>query len=176
MSNIVGVDRAVGAGNVVGRHRSYKQPSMRIEEGCLTLAPLIISRELCSANKYYVSSLRNRLISQKGCANASEENNQKFKAADIKVPLFISNVDREVSEQDIINYVYGKTKEKVSLERINMKRQKDYNAYKVYVTKHKMDTFLDDKLWPIGITFRRFVNFHEKRKNMEVVKTVENKR
>ncbi|CAH0718640.1 unnamed protein product, partial [Brenthis ino] len=125
---------------------------------------------------YQKRRLRNRLISQKGCANASEENNQKFKAADIKVPLFISNVDREVSEQDIINYVYGKTKEKVSLERINMKRQKDYNAYKVYVTKHKMDTFLDDKLWPIGITFRRFVNFHEKRKNMEVVKTVENKR
>lgn len=124
---------------------------------------------------YQKRRLRNRLISQKGSANETEENNQKFKAADIKVPLFISNVDREVSEQDIINYVYGKTKEKVSLEKINMKRQKDYNAYKVYVTKHKMDTFLDDKLWPIGITFRRFVNFHEKRKNMEIVKRVENK-
>lgn len=46
-----------------------------------------------------------------------------------------------------------------------MKQEKHYNAYKLFVTKHKIDTFLDDKLWPSGVSFRRFVHFHMRRRN-----------
>lgn len=123
---------------------------------------------------YQKRRLRNRFISQKGCATDSKQMDQKFKAADIRVPLFISNVDKNVSEQDIISYVFEKTNETVSLMKINMKRQKDYNAFKVFVTKHKIDIFLDDKLWPTGISFRRFVNFYERRinkKNIDISAT-----
>lgn len=109
--------------------------------------------------------LRNQFTSQRGCAVESQSTSQKFRAADIKVPLFISNVAKEVSGQDIIDYVYNKTGEKVSLVKINMRRQKGYDAYKVLVSKHKLDTFLDDKLWPSGITFRLFVNFYDRENN-----------
>lgn len=103
---------------------------------------------------------RNRLTSQKGSA-VTDCGENRFKAADTKVPLFISNVHRDVSEQDIINYIHEKTRETVSLVKIKMKRERNYNAYKLYVAKHKIDTFLDDKLWPSGISFRRFVNFYD---------------
>lgn len=45
-----------------------------------------------------------------------------------------------------------------------MKHEKDYNAYKVFVPKHKLSVFLDDKLWPEGITFRRFIEFRKRGK------------
>lgn len=79
------------------------------------------------------------------------------------MPLFISNVHKDVSEMDIKYYIEGRTGEKVSLLKISMKHERDYCAYKVFVMKHKINTFLDDDLWPSGITFRRFVNFSMRR-------------
>lgn len=102
--------------------------------------------------------LRNMFIGNTGKADS---NCTKFKAAETKIPLFVSNVHKDVIESDIVNYIYDKTKEKVSLLKIKMKKQRDYNAYKMYVAKHNIDIFLDDKLWPSGITFRRFVNIRD---------------
>lgn len=103
------------------------------------------------------SSKSNRLVSQRGCA--SIEPDIKFRAADVKVPLLISNVSTETQENDIISYIKSKTQESVSLKKINIKSYKKYNAYKVFVSKHKVNVFLNDQLWPDGITFRRFVHF-----------------
>lgn len=103
-----------------------------------------------SAKKY-------KLIGQKGCASTSP--NGKFKAADVRIPLFISNVSKETSEQDIISYIKDKTNEDVTLKMIQIKSSKKYNAFKVFVPKNKVELFLKDELWPDGITFRRFVRF-----------------
>lgn len=81
-----------------------------------------------------------------------------FKAADTKVALFISNVHKEVSEHDIIDYVSKNTGKAVSLVKIKMKKERDYN---VFVTKYKIDVFLGDNLWLHGIN-RRFVYLKEK--------------
>lgn len=108
---------------------------------------------------------RNRFISQKGSAVVEPGDIIKFKAADTKVPLLTSNVHRDVAEQEIINYIYEKTQERVSLVKIKMMRQRDYNAYKLFVAKYQVSTFLDEKLWPTGISFRRFVNFTAMREN-----------
>lgn len=105
---------------------------------------------------------RNRFIGNMG--KAVEDSANKFKPAVTKIPLYISNVHKEVSESDIVDYIYGKTNEKVDMVKINMKFEKDYNSYKVYVNKNKLDVFLDDKLWPSGISFRRFVNIKERPK------------
>lgn len=99
---------------------------------------------------------RNRFIGLTGKAVSDSES--KFKAADIKLPLFISNVSKDVTEKDICDYIHSKTQEKVTLERINMKAERPYNAFKVYVPKHKIDIYLCDSIWPDGIKFRRFVH------------------
>lgn len=103
--------------------------------------------------------LRNKFVGSMG--KAESDPTIKFKAADIKIPLFVSNVHKSVVESDIIDYIYQKTKEKVFLLKIEMKRQKDYNSYKIFVSKTKIDIFLDDKLWPSGISFRRFVSLKD---------------
>lgn len=103
--------------------------------------------------------LRNRFVGNLGKAEASA--NSKFKAADARVPLFVSNVHKAVLETDIVDYIYEKTKERVSLLKIDMKRQRDYNSYKMFVNKQMIDIFLNDKLWPSGISFRRFVSLRD---------------
>lgn len=100
--------------------------------------------------------LRNQFIGTKGMARDPVS---KFKAADIRVPLFINNVDMQVSTKDITDYIMSKTQITVNLVEIKMKRQKGYKAYKVFVPRHKLSTFLDENLWPEGIAFRRFVDF-----------------
>ncbi|KAL0840037.1 hypothetical protein ABMA28_015361 [Loxostege sticticalis] len=103
-------------------------------------------------NKY-----RNRFDGKTG--TASLKCTGRFKAAETKIPLFISNVNKETTEQDICEYVEKMTQETVVLEKITMKNDRPYNAFKLFVTKHKMHIFLNDKLWPEGIRFRRFVFF-----------------
>ncbi|CAH0723264.1 unnamed protein product, partial [Brenthis ino] len=104
---------------------------------------------------------RNRLIGRMG--NVVIESEEKFKAADRKIPLFITNVHKDTAEKDIINYIKKKTQESVTLEKISIKRQCEHNAYKLFVSRSKLPLYLDENLWPQGIIFRRFVHFKTKR-------------
>ncbi|XP_060810044.1 uncharacterized protein LOC132904139 [Amyelois transitella] len=108
------------------------------------------------------SAKRYKLIGQKGRAPVAPNGN--FKAADTKIPLLISNVSKETSEDDIVKYIDIKTNENVSLKKLNMRKTKRYDAYKLYVSKQKLDIFLNDEFWPNGITFRRFVHIMYKTK------------
>lgn len=99
----------------------------------------------------------NRFIARTGKANTEPE--MKFKAAEIKIPLFISNVNKETSEKDICNYIKSQTDDQIILQKITMKIERSYNAYKILVNKHKLDMYLNDNLWPEGIKFSRFIHF-----------------
>lgn len=103
--------------------------------------------------------IKNRFMEPcKGKAQTEPE--VKFKAANIKVPLFINNVDKQTSEKDIIDYIIQKTNVVVTLKKINMMKQKHYNAYKIFVPHTKLSVFLEDQLWPEGIQFRRFIYYN----------------
>ncbi|XP_045446742.1 uncharacterized protein LOC123654930 [Melitaea cinxia] len=81
-----------------------------------------------------------------GAAGVSNEESN-FKAADRKVPIFITMIHRDTTENDIVQYVYDKTREKIILEKISFsKENKDYNAYKFFVSERKIDIFLDKTL------------------------------
>lgn len=99
--------------------------------------------------------LRNQFIGNRGKAVTQGS----FKAAVRDVPLFISNVHLETSEKCIVEYIKNKTRIDIKLERIEMKKQRGYSAFKFFVPAEKVDMFLDDNLWPEGIAFRRFVRF-----------------
>ncbi|XP_052755388.1 uncharacterized protein LOC128201722 [Galleria mellonella] len=101
--------------------------------------------------------LRNRFMGKRG--QASTEPEEKFRAADVKIPLFINKVDKNTSIEDISSYILQKTKVSVALEKICMKFQKEYDAYKIFVPQSKLSIFMDAGLWPDGISFRRFVTF-----------------
>lgn len=94
-----------------------------------------------------------------GSAGTARDNEGKFKAAIKTVPIFITKVHKNTTEKDIVDYVNHKTGEMITLEGISFKYPKEYKAYKFFVSENKMDIFLDDKLWPEGIIFRRFMHF-----------------
>lgn len=103
---------------------------------------------------------RYRLSGKMG--NSTVEPEQKFKAADRKIPIFITNVHMGTLKSDIIKYIYNKTNESVSLEKIVMKKKNEYDAYKFFVSESKLQMFLNENLWPQGVIFRRFVHFRTK--------------
>ncbi|XP_063622400.1 uncharacterized protein LOC134794518 [Cydia splendana] len=113
------------------------------------------SNESTEGWKIASSKKTRRFASRKGAA--VDNTNNKFRAADTRVPLFISNVNKEAAEEDICEYIKMKTGECVTLHQIKMKKERSYNAFKCYVSKSKLSTFLDDQLWPDGIIFRRFI-------------------
>ncbi|CAH2101953.1 unnamed protein product [Euphydryas editha] len=88
----------------------------------------------------------NRFTGKTGKAVASPTG--KFKAAEMKIPLLISNVNKQTTEHDICEYIKSKTQEHVDLEKIIMKREKPYNAFKLFVSKNKLNIYLNDNLWP----------------------------
>lgn len=52
--------------------------------------------------------LRNRLIGSEGKAVTKPD--ERFKAANGRIPLFINNVDKESCESDILDYIKQKNK------------------------------------------------------------------
>lgn len=97
-----------------------------------------------------------RYLGKTGICNESAGN---FKAADLKVPIFITRVHKETTESDIMDYIQRKTQVKVKLEKITFKTEKNHNAYKFFIDEEKVSIFLDSTLWPQGIIFRRFERF-----------------
>ncbi|VVD01703.1 unnamed protein product [Leptidea sinapis] len=81
------------------------------------------------------SNRRNRFSGMTG--KAASNMTGKFKAADIKIPLFISYVNKETTETDISKYIQRHANEVVTLERIGMKTERPYNSYKLFVPKNK---------------------------------------
>lgn len=100
-----------------------------------------------------------------GNTGISRDNEGNFKAVEKKVPIYITKVHKATTEKDITDYVYVKTKEKILLEKITFKYEKDHNAYKFFVLENKVTLFLDSKLWPQGIIFRRFINYRARNSN-----------
>lgn len=75
-----------------------------------------------------------RQIGKTGTANLLPED--KFKAADTMIPIFINNVHKDTSKEDIMDYIQRKTQEQVMPRLINSKdARKQHNAYKMYVHK-----------------------------------------
>ncbi|VVC96813.1 unnamed protein product, partial [Leptidea sinapis] len=85
---------------------------------------------------------KNRLIGKMG--NVVVESDEKFRAADRKIPLFITNVHKDTEESDIIKYIENKTQENVSLEKISIKRQCEHDAYKLFVSQSKLPLYPDE--------------------------------
>lgn len=86
--------------------------------------------------------LKNRFTGRIGKAQSAAMGN--FKAAESFIPHFVSNVHKHTSEADICDYIKTKTLVTVKLEKINIKTERTYNAFKIFVSKNKLDTFLDD--------------------------------
>ncbi|XP_063385575.1 uncharacterized protein LOC134671685 [Cydia fagiglandana] len=104
-----------------------------------------------------------RYAGKRGLA-CDAQNNVKFRAAERKIPIFISNVNKDCLESDIINYVKDKTQENIILEKLNI-QIKTHNAFKFFVLESKESLFLDAKIWPKGIVFKRFVHFRQSTAN-----------
>lgn len=101
--------------------------------------------------------LRNRFSATQGKAVINVED--KFRAAETKISLFVNNVSLDTSEGDISQYIFDRTQIKVVLSKISSKTPRQYNSYRIEVPKTKLSLFLDDSFWPEGITFRKFVVF-----------------
>lgn len=109
----------------------------------------------------YKRQTRNRFISNQG--KASSVPNSKFRAAASRqIPLFISNISKETTEQDIMEYIRCKTKTEVTLTKILPKTNRDYDSYVLYVDSFKVSLFLNNEVWPEGIRFRKYVVFKKK--------------
>lgn len=131
-----------------------------------SVAILFTSKSECinTDNEGWQQVMRKKRSSYRyrGQMGVASELNGRFKAAEKRVPIFISNVHKDTSENDITEYIQSKTQESVSLKKIDTKKLKYHHAYKFFVSVSKMPLFLDEKLWPEGIIFRRFVHFKQK--------------
>lgn len=103
---------------------------------------------------------RNRFAGSRG--KAVVETNTNFKAAEIKVPIYIYNVAKDVTVCDINEYVTNKSNLNVTVEKMQMRLEKEYNSFKVFVPNDKIDIFMDADFWPMGVAYRRFVEFRNK--------------
>lgn len=67
---------------------------------------------------------------------------EKFKAAEVQIPLYIYNVSKEVTERDVAEYVFEKTHVNIIPEKIrNSKTDKDYASFKFLIPRHKLTLF-----------------------------------
>lgn len=102
---------------------------------------------------------KNRFVHIEGMA-VSTQSDAKFRAAEIKIPLFIYKVNNETTERDITDYINRKTNLCVTVKKINIQKHNRYSAFKIFVPHEKLSTFLINDLWPEGVRCRKFIYFN----------------
>ncbi|XP_061723017.1 uncharacterized protein LOC133529337 [Cydia pomonella] len=156
----LGRESSSGSGELSG-HSSLKNVSKAQDKSFVDvlLAPGEWKREETNSEWVTVQKKRykNRFIGDKGTATTNT--NCNFRAAEPRIPLFINNVDRSTLPGDIVDYIREKTNIKVTLVKVSMKQDKDYDAYKMFVPRQSLDIFMNEALWPKNISFRRFIHF-----------------
>lgn len=90
---------------------------------------------------------------------AAVEHHDKFKAVDVKIPIHIYNVAKDVTSMDINEYIFKKSGIQAEIKEIKMKITKTYNSYKIMIPEHSIDIFMNDEFWPMGISYRKFLDF-----------------
>lgn len=126
-----------------------------------------ITSKLCNKDEEWqqVSYKKRTQYRFAGKSGIAKDLDCNFKAAERKIPILITNIHGETTEDDIITYIYRKTQETVCLEKIQMRKDKGHNAYKFFVSESKVSLYLDENIWPAGIIFRRFMNFNYRNTN-----------
>lgn len=76
--------------------------------------------------------------------------------------MFITKISKDADESEITDYILQKTKETVLLEKIKIRNEQLYSAYKFFVDESKMSIFLNSNIWPKDIIFRKFVHYKHK--------------
>ncbi|XP_037872904.1 uncharacterized protein LOC119629796 [Bombyx mori] len=112
---------------------------------------------------------KNRFTAMTGKADSHYNT---FKAANTRIPFYIYNVDINCMTEDISNYIMSKTGVDVQLEKVNMKFKKDYGGYKFMIPKDKLSIFMDENLWPCGVSYRRFVQYNKYGKTSDEQKLI----
>ena len=108
---------------------------------------------------------KNKFVGKKGTAIISTES--KFKAANRSIPFYIYNVSKDCPSTVITEYIKCKTGVDVNLEKTSMKLEKEYEAYKFLIPKDTLSMFMDENMWPSGISFRKYVPFYKKWTNSD---------
>lgn len=110
----------------------------------------------CEAELKSARGRFNRFKGKKGTATLDD----KFQAAETNVPLYVYNVSKGTTPADIKEYLKVKAPDtRVGIVKMSMRHEKDYDAYKVFVPKSKLGTFMKNDFWPNKIRFRRFYDF-----------------
>lgn len=109
--------------------------------------------------QYKKKKSNKRFEGQFGTAITTQGN---FKAAERRVPMFITKVDKNSIVSEIADYIRSETNESVTLEKLKIRNEEYYSAYKFFVAESKVSLFLDNNLWPKGIIFRKFVHYKPK--------------
>ncbi|KAM3955328.1 uncharacterized protein ACR2FA_010778 [Aphomia sociella] len=150
--------------------RPADQPSADVTNEISYAQAVEIGKNEWTVVQKKVKKSKNRVEGKSGIAVIGED--ETFRAAERKSPVFITNIHQNTCESDIVRYIYKMTQETVKLEKISIQRHCNYNAYKFYVPQSKLSKFLDEKIWPQGIIFRRFFNFKLSRKMVPLDKGV----
>lgn len=123
------------------------------------------SREVKENNNEGWQTVQRRKVTKyrySGKAGVARDLECTFRAAERRIPMFITNVHMSTAESDIVNHILSKTQESVFLEKINMKYERGHKAYKFLISETNLSKYMDETLWPTGVIFRRFVS-HKQR-------------
>lgn len=124
-----------------------------------TKSSQLVSKPSSSGQWTTVTYRRRNNRKVRGKFGIGSDSSGNFKAAERKVPIFISNIHVNTTEHDILQYISAKTNVYVKLERIISKKQQLHKSYKFFVPMSMEKSFLEDDFWPNGIIFRRFLHY-----------------
>lgn len=76
----------------------------------------------------------NRFVGKTGSARTIDD---KFRATDVMVPVFITKIHKHTTERDITEYIRNKTQENIIMEKITTLKENNYNAYNFFCVRIK---------------------------------------
>jgi hypothetical protein len=84
----------------------------------------------------------------------SAPSSAKIVVAEIPAAIYVSRMALSSSEQDLKEYVQEKGEKCIGVQLLKQKYKTSFKSYKIFISKDKLNTFLCNTFWPVGIKYR----------------------
>ncbi|XP_026330950.1 uncharacterized protein LOC113238327, partial [Hyposmocoma kahamanoa] len=104
----------------------------------------------------FTKVVKRKPTSRNQCGTAPTGPNFLLRPAVPTTLLYLSRLHYSTKSEEIVEYIRHKTKYTLRVERLESRRNVNFNSFVVRIPTEHLSTFMKEEFWPKGVIYRRF--------------------
>lgn len=89
----------------------------------------------------------------------------KIQVAEQICAIYISRLTKSTTIDNIKEHLTERGQECIDIQLLKQQKETDFNSFKITIAQNKLDVFLGNSFWPVGVKYRKYREYTHTRDN-----------